>query len=181
MIQINLLPWREQERKNKKIRFHLAILITLSLALFCLIITHLYLNTLITTQQQRNTYLQTQLEKEKIILSSLNKKQQQQKNMHSELHFIMSLRQISYQAVRLLDTLVRVIPEGISINKIVRNGNTVVLLGKAQSNLQVTLLIKNMTKTLIFKQPELTEITGRESHFGETRNFQIKLQLEEYA
>ncbi|EKD45539.1 MAG: hypothetical protein ACD_69C00244G0002 [uncultured bacterium] len=181
MTQINLLPWREQARKNKKIRFGLTIAATLSLALFCTLIAHLYLQMLITMQQQRNAYLQTQLSQEQTILSMLNKKKQEQTTINSELHFIMSLRQENYQAIRLFDTLVRVIPEGISINKIARDGNNIVLLGKAQSNLQITLLMKNIAKTLVFKQPELTEITGRESNVGETRNFQIKVQLEEQA
>lgn len=174
MTQVNLLPWREEAKKHRQMRFYILLGTTFFAAFVCVILLHIFYDKKIANQTARNNYLQTETSAEQIELSALDKKIKEKMAVDKELHFVMSLRDSSYRAVLLLDELVRVIPEGVTLKKIIRDGNTVVILGKADSNLQVTLLMKNISKSRLFYDPDLTEITGKENTSGEERLFQLK-------
>ena len=56
-----------------------------------------------------------------------------------------------------------------------RENNSISITGRAKSNLQITLFMENLAKSNIFKQPELTNISGKENSSGEERIFQLKV------
>lgn len=179
MTKINLLPWREQARRARKLQFVYILAGAIGIAILFIVILHLYYNMLIGHQQSRNIFLQTQIDREQTTLGILAKKKKEQTVVDTELHFIFGLREKSYQAVRLLDELPRIVPEGLSFNNIARTSKGIILIGKAQSNLEITLFMKNIAKSKIFKQPELTNITGKESAVGEERSFELKVEQQE--
>lgn len=179
MTQINLLPWREQERQAKKNKFAIVIGIAIGITVFFILLVHLYLNSLIDSQNQRNTYLTTTLNQEQANLGDLNKEQTKQTDISTQLRFLYSLSNSSYQAVRLLDQLARTVPNGVSLSSVARNGNAITLLGKTQSNLQVTLFMKNIANSPIFKQPVLTEISSKQSTTGDEKYFQLSVEQQE--
>lgn len=174
MTQVNLLPWREEAKKARQTRFYAILGASAFAAIFCVILLHFYYSGKIYHQRLRNDYLQTEASKEQTELTALDDKKKEKIVVEDELHFVMSLRESSYHAVELLDELVRVIPEGIILKKIIRQDNLVTLIGSSNSNLQVTLLMKNISKSKLFLEPDLTEITGKENTSGEERLFQLK-------
>jgi type IV pilus assembly protein PilN len=176
MIQINLLPWREQARKNKQNRFALVVGMAAAFGFFVTFIFHMHYSSRITEQQKRNIILQQALDEESINLGTLNKKKRDLIDVRDQLHFVYALRESSYRAVRLLNELVIANPEGVTLYKIVRAGDAVSIFGKAKSNLQITMFMESLEKSNYFKQPDLTEISGKEGQAGEERIFQIKLE-----
>lgn len=179
MTQINLLTWREQAKQTKKKRFIFLIISTVMLAGFFIMLFHIYHKALIRHQLDRNTYLQSELGKEQAELTLLIGKKKEMTKDTTALNFIMSLRKESYQAVQLLDALSRVVPEDATLSKVVRKKNVITIFGKAKSDSQVTLLINNMSKVKVFKQPELTEISAKSNATGDERNFKLKVEQQE--
>lgn len=177
MIQINLLPWREQARQIKKLNFAIAIAGCAILSCFFVLICHIYFKSLIGSQQRRNDFLQAELGKEQIELTKLSHNKEQQIGDVADLNFIFSLQKNGYQTIKLFTALAKVIPDTVTFNRISREGNAIIILGKAKSNLQITTLLQNIKETAIFQQPELTEITGKEISSGEERLFQLKVLL----
>ena len=148
----------------------------IALVLFFVFLFHLYVNGLIKHQQKRNDFLQLELMKEQSELNRINDIDKQQIEIKKQLNFIFGLRNSNYQVVRLFNELLAVVPDSVSLNKIVRQNNSIVILGKAASNLQITLFMKNIEKSDFFKQPVLTEITGKENMAGNERYFQLKVE-----
>lgn len=179
MIQINLLPWREQARHAKQIRFLVILIAFIGLTLFILLALHIYLNALISNQQSINTYLQTVITQEQTALASLNKEKKSLAAIDSQLHFIISLRNNSFHAVRLLNELTKVLPEEITLNKIVREENIITLFGAAKSGLDITHLMKNIAQSAIFTQPVLTEISSEKNDIESEKYFQLKIEQRE--
>jgi type IV pilus assembly protein PilN len=176
MIQINLLPWREKEKKEKQIRFLLIVASFAGLGLFFTGIFHMYYSSKIHYQQQRNTILQVALDQESTNLMALNKQKDELIKVGEQLHFIYALRASSYRAVKLLNVLPIASPDDVMLYKIIRTKNTILVFGKAKSNLQITQFMESIAKSKFFNQPVLTEISGKEGAAGEDRNFQIKLE-----
>ena len=174
MTQINLLPWREKARKARQVRFYIVLGMSSFAAILCVFIIHLYVGNKIAHQVKRNAFLQTVTSQEQTTLNMLDKKMKEKKAIDIELEFIMSLRESSYKAVQLLDELVRVVPNGVFFKKLVRQGPAVTIIGRANSNLEITSLMKSISKSAVFDNADLTEITGKDSTSGEEREFQLK-------
>lgn len=179
MTQVNLLPWREQARQKQKKLFGLAVLAAILAALFCVAMMHLYYVSLLKVEKKRIDYLQAELDKEQLALGEYNKNKKLQLSVVEELNFIHSLRENNYDVVKLLNELVKIVPEGVSFNEISRTGSAIVVKGRAKSNLQITLLLKNIAASSLFKQPDLTEISGKENTVGEEINFILKADQHE--
>lgn len=179
MIQINLLPWREQARKKKQARFGVIALIAAGLGLFFSVLFYMHFSSRISHQLKRVTILQTALEAETASLMTLNKQKAELLEVDNQLHFIYKLRQSSYKAVNLLNELVTANPDSVTLFKIIRTGSTIVVFGKAKSNMQITLFMESIEKSKFFDQPVLTEISGKEKDGGEVRIFQLKLEQQD--
>jgi type IV pilus assembly protein PilN len=179
MMRVNLLPWREEAKKARKMRFITLAVIVSIIAVFCIIIVDLWYRSLVSHQEDRNTFLTTQLGNEQTQLTALNKRKKELMAFDTAVHFIMSLREQSYRAVELVDTLARITPEAVSFTKIEFKGQDVILTGKAKSDSQISLFMDKLSGTKIFKQPDLTQIAAKENTTGDERIFQIKIQFQE--
>ena len=176
MIQINLLPWREQVRKAAQKRFGIIAACAAGLGVLLTVFFHSHYMFEISNQIKRNAMLQQALDQESAVLDTLNKQKSELTKIDQQLHFIYDLRDDSYRAVRLLNELAVTNPEAITLSKIVRIGNNIQIFGRAKSNLQITLFMESIEKSKYFNQPELTEISGKEGDTGEQREFKLKLQ-----
>lgn len=179
MTQINLLPWRERVREIKKKNFFVALVVAVGFAVFIIFLFHLYYDDLIDYQDKRNAFLQEEIARKQIEINSLRKDKEQQALVKAKLQFIMALREESYQAVRLLNELLQVVPDSITLSKLSRNGNVITLEGKAQSELAITAFLKTLSKVSIFNQPILTGINSQAGNIkteATERFFQITVE-----
>lgn len=62
MARINLLPWREAERKERQKEFGLMVLAGALLSAFVVFGIHLLIQSQIEAQNQRNAYLQREID-----------------------------------------------------------------------------------------------------------------------
>ena len=151
MSQINLLPWREQERKKNQLRFGMIVALMAGLGFFCTVFFHIHYSGTIKEQLKRNDYLQSILDQESSNLIMLNQKQKELMSTNDQLHFVFALRKTSYRAVRLLNQLTILNPDAVTLYKVVRTGDAVIVFGKAKSNLQITLFMESIEKSSFFK------------------------------
>jgi type IV pilus assembly protein PilN len=179
MAQINLLPWREQARQDKRTRFMVTLGIFIGITLFFILILHLYVSNEINLQLQRNTYLQLEFDQTKAEVAALKIKQKDQIALMAQLHFIIDLRNKSFIVIRLLAELSQAVPDALLINKIERKENIVTVVGKAESNSQVTTFMKNIALSPIFNQPDLTEISAEKKGNSEEKYFQLTVVMKE--
>jgi type IV pilus assembly protein PilN len=176
MNQINLLPWREYTKKRKQIQFGIIVAVVAALGLFCTIFFHIHYASTIRHQQDRNALLQTELDQQATQLMTLNKQKKELIKIEDQLHFLFTLRESGYGAVRLLNELAILNPDSVTLYKIIRVGDDITVFGKAKSNLQITMFMESIKKSKFFVQPDLTEINGKEGNAGEERNFQLKIK-----
>lgn len=183
MTQVNLLPWREEARRIKKLRFLITFALFISFSIVIEIIVHIFFSGLIHSQEDTNNYFQSQLTKEQAVVANLNKKKKNDSTIVTELQEAYNLQNQSFKAVSLMNLFANIMPEGATLTKFTREGDNITLMGKAQSSLEVTALMENIVKTNKFNQPVLTEISGQENdkdkpktaNAGEEKLFQIKV------
>ena len=177
MIQINMLPWRERAREIKKKNFFISLAISIGFALFLIFLFHMYYYDLIAYQDKRNAFLQAEIAEKQTEINELRKNKEQQALIQTKLQFLMGLREKSYRAVRLLNEMLRIVPDSITLSKLARDENAITIEGRAQSELAITAFLKSISEVSIFNQPVLTGINSQQNNTDSAeRFFQIKVE-----
>jgi len=179
MIQVNLLPWREQARLAKKKRFISIFVGFACLSLIILVVLHIYLSSQIRYHQELNDYLQSEINNEQLALNTFTTKADEMHAAQANLRSIISLYSQSFHAIRFLNELISIIPSTVMVEKVVRNGDTITLSGVAQSDSDVTLFLQDIATSPIFNQPVLTEISGQKDITSTKRLFQLSVVQKE--
>lgn len=173
MVQINLLPWREQTRKLQKGRFITAFVFFILVAVFLLVCFHIYYAGLLNRQMALNDYLQTQINAEQNNIDSINSKQKDKLQLEDQLNFISNMYAENYNAIRLLNEISTIIPSGLKIKSITRNANHISLDGMAPSDLAITQFMQDLSHSPLFNQPVLSIINNENGASGAERYFKI--------
>ncbi len=173
--QINLLPWREQARYLKKVRLLLTLGAFVILTLLLVVIIHLFYKNAISYQQQRNTLLNNKISQSQQLFTELEKMKIEQDLIRKKITFLISLQDNSFRAVRLFNEIPKIIPSNITLVKLQRNQDIIILQGIAYSNLDITALMKKLTQSSILIQPDLTEITTKDLPEENEKMFALKI------
>ena len=99
------------------------------------------------------------------------------RHSYCELNFIISLKKDAYLVVRLLDALVGIVPEGVTITNLKYKDKQVAIVGYASSNLKITELMRAIRESVYFVSPNLTEFSMKARHNQNQRTFQISFDL----
>jgi len=157
------------------LRFGVNLIAHFFLAVIATIIINIILYSFIHAQETRNAYLSKEMGYENSRLITLNKNSKELDAITTKVNFLYGLKESSYQAVRQLDELANIVPQNITLRKVSRKGSEITLSGDSASNLQITLLMRNISVSNIFKNPDLTEINVKEND-SSNKQFVLKMQ-----
>ena len=160
MANINLLPWREQLREQRKKDFGIALGVTVAAAALILFGVDRYFSAAIDNQNDVNTYLREQigLLDQKIV--EIRELQEQKEALTARMTVIQELQGNRPVIVRLFDELVRTLPEGVYYNSITRTNDNIALEGVAESNSRISALMRDLEASDWFDNPDLRQVTA---------------------
>lgn len=158
MIRINLLPYREEAKKERRQQFF--ALTGMVAVLGALIVFFLYsvIEGYIANQDGRNEYL-----KQKIValdkdIEQIKRLKEQTQALLARKQIIESLQRDRGEAVRLMNELVKQVPEGVYLKSIKQDGLKVNVVGLAQSSARVSTMMRNVDGSQWLANPQLVEI-----------------------
>lgn len=158
MSNINLLPWRDEYRQEKKREFF-SILILLSIvAGLVVFLWFSYANAQIDAQKKRNNLLQSeisQLEKQVKEIENLRKRREQ---LEARITIIQDLQFKRPLIVRYFDGFVRAVPEGLYFSSLNRTGDKFSVKGVTESNNRVSALMRSLDRSDWFSAPNLKNV-----------------------
>ena len=158
MIPINLLPHRAERRKAQQRQFLALAGAVAAIGIGVVILVHGFLAQRIDTQASRNRYLEGQIALLEKQIDEIKKLKEQTQAMLSRKKVVESLQANRTEAVRLLDQLVRQLPDGLYLKAIKQTGDVVNVVGYATSNACVSTLMRNFEASPWLENPKLVEI-----------------------
>ena len=167
MAKINLLPWREELRKQKTQEFGVLML---GFALFAgavFGIAHLYHVSLIDYHNTRNAYLDQQIKQLDEKIKEIQRLEREKERLIARMRAIEQLQRNRPLIVRFFDELIDKLPEGVSVLNIAQDGQKITINGEAQSNARVSSFMRNLegdpgeTEQQWLKDPKLDIIQGK--------------------
>ena len=171
MARINLLPWREAERKRRKRDFAVMGAIALGLTAVAALLVHLQIESWIGDQETRNRFLTEQISQLDRQIKEIKALEETKANLLARMNIIQQLQESRPEVVHLFDEMVNTIPEGVFLTKLEQTGRNVVLEGRAQSNARVSAFMRNVEGSGWLGNPHLLLIEHKDktgtglSHF----------------
>jgi type IV pilus assembly protein PilN len=174
MARINLLPWREELRKERQKEFGILIAGFVILAAAVVGLGHVYNEQQIEYQQARNAFLQTKIADLDKKIKEIQQLEKEKQRLIDRIHAIEGLQSNRPLIVRFFDELVNSLPDGVSITKITQKGQAITIQGEAQSNARVSSFMRNLEKSQWLKDPKLDIIQTRDTAGTHISSFTLR-------
>jgi len=158
MPRINLLPWREADRKRKRQEFFVGIAGAVVISGLLGLVVNLRMESAITGQNERNTLIKEQIaDVDKQITEILDLEARKAK-LKARIEVIEQLQRSRPVVVHLFDQLVRTLPEGVYFSTVKQTGTQLQFTGVAQSSTRVSALMRNIEASEFLTDPSLGKV-----------------------
>ena len=177
MARINLLPWREERRKQRQKETGLMLGAAAIGALLLSFVIVSYYNGQIDGQNERNAFVQSQIDDVKKKNEEIKVLEEKKAKLLARKEVIEKLQANRSQMVHLFDSLVRTIPDGAVLTSIKQDSETLTLEGRAQSNARVSTYMRNLEGSGWMTSPDLSIIEAKGSDKGLPYVFKLQVKL----
>jgi type IV pilus assembly protein PilN len=177
MTRINLLPWREARRiqRQRELIAMLAVVALLAVGLVALVYSDV--GQRIEFQQERNNYLRGEIARLKKAAEELQALQQTRNRLVERLNVIQKLQTSRPGMVRMLDELVRLIPQDIYLTTFKTAENQITLIGVARSDIIISSLMRSIRDAKMFGEPVLQVVQTQTINNVQVRTFELLVPL----
>ena len=161
MILINLLPHREAARKLRRDIFNVSLAVSALVGGLMAGIIFLWFQAQIADQQGKNQMLQSEIKRFDEQIKDIAGLESEIAALRARQKAVEDLQADRNLPVHLLTEVVKQLPDGVYISSLKQEGQSVTLVGTAQSNERVSELLRNLgNNTPWFSKPELVEIVA---------------------
>jgi len=179
MAKINLLPWREEQRKERQREFFLLLIFSAVAAIALVFVVLTYLGGTLSMQNARNQYLQTQIKEMDQQIEEIAELEKTREALFARKQVIEDLQSKRSLTVQLLNELVSTTPVGVTLTNLQQLGLEVTISGTAQSNARVSEFLTQLGSSELLVNPELAiiEANTKRAQTVEPYDFRIKVHL----
>ncbi len=158
MPRINLLPWREERRKQRQ--KELGIMGGLAVVLMAAVVAlaHMQIAAMIEYQDRRNEFMEQEIAKLDKKIKEIRELEKEKENLLARMGIVEQLQTSRPEVVHLFDEMVNSLPEGVYLTSLKQTGRLVNLKGFAQSNARVSSFMRKLEASPWLKNPDLEEI-----------------------
>ena len=174
MAHINLLPWREELRKQKQREFGIMAGSAVVVAGLIVLLSHLHVDGMINNQNERNAFLQNEITVLNKRIGRIQELVAMKQDLLARMNVIQELQSSRPESVHLLDELVRTLPDGVYLNRFVQRDRGLTMDGAAQSNARVSDYMRNIDSSEWFTAPSLSLIKTTEVDRRRIANFSLR-------
>lgn len=164
-IKINLLPWREELREEKKKEFINVFLgVVLIAGGIVLVMDRLYSST-IEDQRSRNQYLEQKITILEGRIEEIQQLQSKRNQLLSRMKVIQELQGNRPIIVRLFDEIAKRLADRVFYTRMKVTGNSLEIDGIAESNNRISSQLRNFSDSEWFDNPNVRGIVA-DTNFG---------------
>jgi type IV pilus assembly protein PilN len=178
MAQINLLPWREERRQELKKEFLAAVFLVLAFAGGLVMLADRVVNSQIENQDRRNEYLATNIKELDKQVAEIRDLQKRRDQLLERMRVIQELQGNRPIIVRVLDQLVRTVPDGVFYTSLVTQNKKISISGVAESNNRVSSLMRRLEASDWLANPVLDKVHEAREFGDQANKFELTVTIE---
>jgi len=177
MAKINLLPWREAFRAEKKKEFITLICVVLVVAVLVAFGWDRVVNAQIANQESRNQLLKSEIAKLDKQVAEIKELKKRRQDLLDRMQVIQELQGNRPEIVKLYDELVRAVPDGVYLTNMTLKGKQISLVGYAESNNRVSALMRRLDASYKFAEPNLTKVQADQELGEDGSRFEMRVKV----
>jgi type IV pilus assembly protein PilN len=159
MPRINLLPWREEQRKERKLAFLVALGVAVLAAMVTTFAAYLMFDSMIAGQQRRNQMLRGQIKLLDKQIEEINSLETEKQRFIARMEVIEKLQRSRPGIVHVFDEIVKTLPDGVYLTGVTQvsagANKRLKFEGVAQSSTRVSSFMRNIDASEWLRNPEL--------------------------
>jgi len=164
MPRINLLPHRESKRKERKLKFMVALVAATGAGLVAAFVAYLSYGSMIQSQEYRNNKLRVEIKTLDKQIEEINDLESAKQKFIARMNIIEKLQRSRPEIVHVFDTIVHTLPEGVYLTAVKQTGkDTLKFDGIAQSSTRVSSFMRNIDGSQWLRNPELEVVQTSKS------------------
>lgn len=172
MPRINLLPWREGQRKERKLAFAVAMGAAAVAACVTAFFAYLMMGSMIQAQVRRNDQLRVEIKQVDKQIEEINNLENAKQKFIARMKIIEQLQRSRPEIVHVFDEIVRTLPDGVYLTSVKQNSAKLKFEGVAQSSTRVSSFMRNIDGSDWLKNPEL-EVVQTAKNSGPGSSFTL--------
>jgi len=177
MARINLLPWREEARRERQRQFLYSLMGTLVLGAILVLIVGLFFDQKISSQEMRNQQIQVEINQLQQRINRIAELEATRSRLLSRKQIIESLQASRSLTVELMDKLAKTIPVGVTLTDVRQQGLNLTLLGTSQSNARVSAYLQSLEEMDLFVGPELQYVRAAENPLSRVESYEFAIRV----
>ncbi len=179
MARINLLPWRDEYRQEKKKQFFLALMVVCLIAAAVSFGWVSWVNAAIKNQDVRNAKYTAAIKKLDDDIKEIAMLEQAKTAALARLDVIQNLESKRYNIVAYFDEMVDAVPTGVFLKKMARDGQVLNLEGVASSRKVVAEFMRQLDESIWYKNSGLKKMVLEEKYGLGAYSFELTVELDD--
>jgi len=177
MAHINLLPWREAALKSQQ-KEYFTILAAVSLVSLAFVLSiNFYFQVRIDGQSTKNQYLKNEIAQLDIKIDEIRTLNDKKAALQKRINVVEQLQRSRNVGTQVLDEIAKIIPNGIYIIELEKQGNTLQLVGKSESNNHLANMIRAVELSDLFVDATPESITADDGSPKLLSSFKMKVKI----
>jgi len=162
MPRINLLPWREELRKQRQKEFALMAGVAVAVMAAMIGLAHVQMAAMIDYQDRRNAFLDGEIARLDKKIAEIRELEREKQNLLARMRIVEELQTSRPEIVHLFDEMVTTLPEGVYLTSLQQRGRGITVTGYAQSNARVSSFMRKLEASEWLENPDLKEIRAEQ-------------------
>lgn len=176
MAKINLLPWRQAYREEKKREFIGIIVAVVMMALLGAYAWVASVQSAIENQNARNQLLKQEIAKLDAQVKEISEIRKVRDDLLARIKVITDLEGTRPVIVRYFDEMVRAIPDGVWLTSIDRKGDLVTIEGVAESYNRIASFLRNLEASEWYASHNLISVDAAPDEGEDASVFKMTVQ-----
>ena len=178
MANVNLLPWREVQRQEKKKEFLIILGMVAAVALLLAVAWGHWVQVQVGWQSERNSLLTAEIAVLDEKVKEIKELQLRRQQVLERMEVIKALQGNRPGVVKVFDEFVRSVPDGIFFIEFNRTAEKIALVGFAESNNRISTLMRQLDASERFKEPNLTKVEADDTLGEQGSRFELQVVVE---
>src|SRR5580658_4234268 len=160
MPRINLLPWREGQRKERKLAFSVALGVAALAAGLTTFVVYIAFGSMVEGQEARNEKLRGEIKAVDKQIEEINNLENSKQKFIARMTIIEQLQRSRPEIVHVFDEIVKTLPDGVYLTGVKQTDLKFKFDGVAQSATRVSTFMRNIDASEWLKNPELQVVAA---------------------
>jgi type IV pilus assembly protein PilN len=178
MATINLLPWREERRLQRKKEFFLLLGVFAVVGASLVFLADLFVSGQIAAQEARNNHLTVNIRKLDEQVAEIRELHRRRNQLLDRMQVIQELQGNRPVIVRVMDQFVRTLPDGVYYTNLQAREGSIEVTGVAESNNRVSSLMRQMNDSAWLKEPNLNSVRANPEYGEQATTFRLIVQVQ---